>query len=57
VVVDLNSTPLNTVSQFVAVAEPLKIKTPVVVLNDEETPDGSVAVDLNWSPLVYVCDI
>jgi hypothetical protein len=57
VVVDLNSTPLNTVCQSDADAVPVKINTPVVVLNEDETPDGKVTVDLNWSPLVYVWEI
>jgi hypothetical protein len=52
VVVDLNSTPLKTVSQFEAVVVPLKTKIPVVVLKAETvTPEGNVAVDLSWSPL------
>jgi hypothetical protein len=44
-----------------AVVVPLKAKIPVVVLNVETlTPEGSVAVDLNWSPvepLEKLCDI
>ena len=53
-VVDLNSTPLNTVCQSLALAVPENTNIPVVVLKEALTPVGKVDVDLNWSPLVYV---